>query len=244
VRFDFRPLSRLPIASLSPRGSRPWYRPLTCFRFASSCEVDGISQVWMLPLSRSGRVRAPWSPTTCTRLLSPSPGRSRFSAALAASHRPLSPRGSRRQSRPFTDFRFASPCEAGGISQVWMLPLIHYGRIRAPWPPSSCARTLHPLSSPVTGADFRPAGLGGIFHRLSRFVHPVALTSRFPSDDRGLTTLLSITYAGVARPRPRYARYPSSFRRKSASWPPTILRQAPTRRHSSQSPERAFRLSP
>jgi len=160
------------------------------------------------------------------------------------SHRPLSPRGSRRQSRPFTRFRFATPCEAGGISQVWMLPLIRYGRIRAPWPPSSCARILHPSSSPVTGADFRPVGLGETFHRLSRFHHPVAFTSRFPSDDRGLTTLLSIAHAGVARLRPGSGRHPSSLRRKSASWPPTILRQAPTHQHSSRSPERAFRLSP
>jgi len=64
VRLDFSPLSRLPIASLSPRGSRPKYRPLTCFLFASSCEVDGITPVRMLPLSHSGRVRAPWSPTS------------------------------------------------------------------------------------------------------------------------------------------------------------------------------------
>jgi hypothetical protein len=63
VRLDFSPLSRCPIASLSPRGSRPKYRPLTCFLFAPSCEVDGITEVRMLPLSHSGRVRAPWSPT-------------------------------------------------------------------------------------------------------------------------------------------------------------------------------------
>jgi len=128
------------------------------FRFAASCEGDGIALVWMLPLTHSGRVRAPWSPTTCTRLLFRSAGRSRFSAAFAAFHRPLSPRGSRRQSRPFTGFRFATPCEAGGIAQVWMLPLNRFGRIRAPWPPSSCARLLHPLSSPVTGLTFDELG--------------------------------------------------------------------------------------
>jgi len=49
-------------------------------------------------------------------------------------------------SRPFTCFRFATLCEASGISQVWMLPLSHSGRVRAPWPPSSCARFLHPSS--------------------------------------------------------------------------------------------------
>jgi len=146
VRLDFSPLSRLPIASLSPRGSRPKYRPLTCFRFAPSCEVDGITQVRMLPLSHSGRVRAPWSPTPAPGSCSyrrvgydfPQPSLlpiDRFHLTDPVDH-----------SRPFTRFRFATLCEASGISQVRMLPLIHYGRIRAPWPPSSCARFLHPSS--------------------------------------------------------------------------------------------------
>lgn len=126
VRPDFSPLSRLSIASLSPRGSRFWHKPLTCFRFAPSCEVDGISEVWMLPLSHSGRVRAPWSPTTCTRLLSASSGSVtifRSLRCLPSNHFHLA--GPVDHSRPFTRFRFASPCEASGISQVRMLPLNH-----------------------------------------------------------------------------------------------------------------------
>jgi len=49
-------------------------------------------------------------------------------------------------SRPSTCFRFATPCEVGDIPQVWMLPLRYSGQHSAPWPPSSCARLLHPSS--------------------------------------------------------------------------------------------------
>jgi len=148
-----------------------------------------------------------------------------------------------RRSRPFTGFLFATPCEAGGISQVWMLPLNRYGRLRAPWPPSSCARLLHPSSSPVAGLTFDQLGSAGISTAFRGFSIPSLSTSRFPSDDRDLTTLLSIAYAGVARLRPGSGRHPSSLRRKSASWPPsTCARLLPAGTRLSL-PKRAFHLS-
>jgi len=61
--------------------------------------------------------------------------------------------------------------------------------------------------------------------------------------DVGLTTLLSIACAGVARPRPRSARYPSPSGWESTPWPPSILRQAPTvesKRSPSQVSKPAF----
>jgi len=222
VRLDFSPLSRLPIASLSPRGSRPKYRPLTCFRFAPSCEVDGISQVWMLPLSHSGRVRAPWSPTTCTRLLSVSSGSvTIFRSLRCIPSTALTLAGPVDLSRPFTRFLFASPCEASGISQVWMLPLIHYGRIRAPWSPTTCTRLLHPSSFTRYRGRLLTSWVRREFPPLSRLVHPVAfnLTVSHPTIEASRHCFRSLR-VGVARPRPRYARYPSSFRWKSTSWPP------------------------
>jgi len=118
-----------------------------------------------------------------------------------------------------------------------MLPLIRYGRISAPWPPSSCARFLHPSSSPVTGLTFDQLGSAGFSAASRGFSIPSLSTSRFPTDDRDHATLLSIAYAGVARLRPGSGRHPSSLRRKSASWPPSILRQAPTLRHPYRSPD-------
>jgi hypothetical protein len=132
-------------------GPGPWHRPLTCFRFAPSCEVDGILRFGCYPCLVQAESeppgRLPPAPGSCPYrrvgcdFLQPSLfSIGRFHLAGPVDH-----------SRPFTCFRFAPPCEAGDISQVWMLPLNRFGRIRAPWPPSSCARLLHPSSYPVAG---------------------------------------------------------------------------------------------
>jgi hypothetical protein len=109
-----------------------------------------------------------------------------------------------------------------------MLPLRCSGQHRAPWPPTACARLLHPSLFPVTGGALCSVGPGWSFRNFRCFP-----SSRFnltdPSVvDVGLTTLLSIAGAGVARPRPRYARYPFPSGRESTPWPPSILRQVPT----------------
>jgi len=163
VRPEFHRSRGFPAASFRLTGPNLDIGHSLSFRFAPSCEVDGISQVWMLPLfsiraESEPPGRQPPAPGSCFHRRAGSD----FMAAFAASHRPLSPRGSRRSSRPFTGFLFASPCEAGDITQVWMLPLNRYGRLSAPWPPSSCARLLHPSSSPVTGLTFDQLGSAGI----------------------------------------------------------------------------------
>jgi hypothetical protein len=109
-----------------------------------------------------------------------------------------------------------------------MLPLRYSGQHRAPWPPTACARLLHPSLFPVTGGALCSVGPGWSFRSFRCFP-----SSRFnltdPSVvDVGLTTLLSIARAGVARPRPRSARYPFPSGRESTPWPPSILRQVPT----------------
>jgi hypothetical protein len=72
-----------------------------------------------------------------------------------------------------------------------MLPLSRSGRVRAPWPPSSCARILLPSSYPVAGMTSDRLGLARFSTAFADF-HPVAFTSRVPTIARGLTTLLSI----------------------------------------------------
>jgi hypothetical protein len=108
-----------------------------------------------------------------------------------------------------------------------MLPLSRSGRVRAPWPPSSCARHLQPSSRPVTGMTSDRLGSARFSAAFTAF-HPVAFTSRFPSALKASRHCFRSLRVGVARPRPRYARYPSPSRRESTPWPPTIQRQDPT----------------
>jgi len=72
-----------------------------------------------------------------------------------------------------------------------MLPLSRSGRVRAPWPPSSCARLLHPSSRPVAGMTSDQLGSARLSAAFAVY-RPVAFTSRFPTVAGGLTTLLSI----------------------------------------------------
>jgi len=100
-----------------------------------------------------------------------------------------------------------------------MLPLSRSGRVRAPWPPSSCARLLYPLPRPVTGVTSDQLGSASLstVRTASRLV---AFTLQDPTIDRGPRHSFRSLMAGVARPRPRDGRYPSSSRRKRTPWPP------------------------
>jgi hypothetical protein len=66
-----------------------------------------------------------------------------------------------------------------------MLPLSHSGRVRAPWPPSSCARLPYPSSRPVTGATSAQLGSATLSAAFADS-RVVAFTSRFPAIDRDL----------------------------------------------------------
>jgi len=72
-----------------------------------------------------------------------------------------------------------------------MLPLRCSGQLRAPWPPSSCARLPYPSSRPVAGVTFDESGSAGLSAAFAAF-RPVAFTSRFPTLTGAFTTLLSI----------------------------------------------------
>jgi len=72
-----------------------------------------------------------------------------------------------------------------------MLPLRCSGQHRAPWPPSSCARILHPSSRPVAGMTFNELGSARLSTAFAAF-RPVAFASRFPTLIEAFTTLLSI----------------------------------------------------
>jgi len=72
-----------------------------------------------------------------------------------------------------------------------MLPLSRSGRVRAPWPPSSCARLLYPSSRPVAGVTSDQLGSAGLSTAFTAS-RPVAFTSRFPTVIEAFTTLLSI----------------------------------------------------
>jgi hypothetical protein len=72
-----------------------------------------------------------------------------------------------------------------------MLPLSRSGRVRAPWPPSSCARLPCPSSRPVTGVTFDEPGSASLSAAFAAF-RLVGFTSRHPSQTEALTTLLSI----------------------------------------------------
>jgi len=124
-----------------------------------------------------------------------------------------------------------------------MLPLSRSGRVRAPWPPSSCARLLYPSSRPVTGVTSDQSGSADLSTAFTAS-RPVAFTSRFPTAIEASRHCFRSLSAGVVRPRSRYARYPSSSGRKSTPWPPTNQRQAPTARHSVRLLARSHSLSP
>jgi hypothetical protein len=72
-----------------------------------------------------------------------------------------------------------------------MLPLRDSGSHRAPWPPSSCARLLHPSSRPVAGVTFDESGSAEL-STVFTASHSVAFTLRFPPPTEAFTTLLSI----------------------------------------------------
>jgi len=100
-----------------------------------------------------------------------------------------------------------------------MLPLSRSGRVRAPWPPSSCARLLYPLSRPVAGVTSDQLGSASL-STVCTASRLVAFTLQDPSIDRDPRHSFRSLMADVARPRPRDGRNPSSSRRKRTPWPP------------------------
>jgi len=72
-----------------------------------------------------------------------------------------------------------------------MLPLSRSGRVRAPWPPSSCARLPPPSSRPVAGMTFDEPGSANLSAAFAAS-RLVGFTSRHPTQSEALTTLLSI----------------------------------------------------
>lgn len=113
-----------------------------------------VTEVCTLPLIHSGRIRAPWQPTSIARLPRPSEslcchrglcGHS-GSTALSDAFRRLSgpslsaSRHPERWREPrYSAFDRFRRCNSAA-SLVCTLPLMHSGRISAPWPPTSCAR--------------------------------------------------------------------------------------------------------
>ena len=84
------------------------------FRFAPPCEPGGHPQVWMLPLSRYGRVSASW-------FSSPGPWYlwrwvlTGFQRSQDAFHRLLSPHGSHSFTKPATRFFRRCPGACSGL---------------------------------------------------------------------------------------------------------------------------------
>jgi len=184
----------------------------------------------MLPLRCSGQHRAPWSPAACTRLLFRLTGlgsifrSSRCFPSFAFTSRlPVTDPG---HSLAFDSLRRVKPTTSSGMDATPAL-------FRPTQRPLAAVLLRQAPPSVVTArcrGDFRSAGLGGAFRcfrsfPLRRFYLAV------PSPDGGLRHCFRSLCAGVVRPRPRYARYPSSSGRKSTPWPPTNLRQAPTLQH-------------
>lgn len=125
-------------------------------RRCDSAVHSGLAQ----PLNHPGRFRAPWPPPTCARLSRPSdipalpPGPSGCSGSAGLSHVfrrvPVQSLSASRHPEhwrePTTLLSIAIGVVIRRRAQVCTLPLNRSGRIRAPWPPTSCARL--PLQLP------------------------------------------------------------------------------------------------
>jgi hypothetical protein len=179
----------------------------------------------MLPLSRSGRVSAPWSPASCTRLLFLHRARFDFpqlSLLPIGRFHLAAPAG---PPRPFTGFRFATPCEVGDILRYGCYPCLVQAESEPPGRRSSCARLLWPSPQPRYRDDFWSAGIGEIFHRFrgfpSRRFHltvPIRCCQR--PHDTAFDRLASVSPDRVlgmhATPRPPGGRVPPGRQPSSA----------------------------
>jgi hypothetical protein len=116
-------------------------------------------------------------------------------------------------------FDSPTPSEAGGILRYVCYPCLISAE-SAPPGLDQAPGSSYPSQCAVSGAASWSIGLGKIFPSFRRFpsrrLHPCG----YPSVDRGVTTLLSIASAGVARPRARYARNPNPSGRDCTPWPP------------------------
>jgi len=123
VRPDFPSLSRLPIAALSPHGSRPLAKAIHLLAL-SPCEVDGILRYGcypcVVPANAAPPGRQPPAPGSCYFY------RARFDfpqlSLLPIGRFHLAAPGA--CSRPFTCFRFAPPCEVGDILRYGCYPCV------------------------------------------------------------------------------------------------------------------------
>jgi len=123
-----------------------------------------------------------------------------------------------------------------------MLPLSRSGRVRAPWPPSSCARLLHPSSRPVAGMTSDQLGSAMTFHRFRGFpyrrFHLAVPIRWWRPHDTAFDRLASVSPDRVlgmhATPLPPGGRVPPGRQPSSAR---ILLCSAPTISRTSLSPE-------
>jgi hypothetical protein len=155
----FQPLGILPSPVSTSRFPEPRYGPLHAFRFTTAVAQR---RVWVitLPLSclamcehRNFRpVRAPWSPSPCTRSLHRCPLRcrsflfrfgsgGRFHRSRGFPDRPASAsRLPNAGTSHATLLSFANALVTRRRVQVYTLPLSAPGSLSAPWPPSTSTR--------------------------------------------------------------------------------------------------------
>jgi len=202
----------------------------------------------MLPLRYPGQHRAPWSPASCTRLpqssmfpSSCSTGWERLSTTLVASRRSaFSSRIPVATPGHSLAFDSLTSCEVDDILRSGCYPCVVQANTEPPGslPPSpgSCIHRCCPSLEHLYG---RPGRLR--FPRLS----PLPTQSFSPFGTHSLIQAMRHSFlslrVGVARPRPRYARYPSPFRRERTPWPPPSCARLPLLhpfRRTSLSPER------